>query len=150
MKNKRQPLTWLVIANSVKADLYEIVNKEYSLIQSFDHPQSRLKSADINSDKPGHYMTNHSAHGQFVIENSPHKVEHDHFAKELADFLDKNKQQNHYQSLIFCAEPRFYGLVNQHLSDPVRTNIVKVVEKDYIPLPKAKIHEIIENIIVDM
>ncbi len=142
-------VNWLVITNAVKASVYEIVGLQYSLVEEMEHSASRLKSQYLTSDKPGHYQTSHVARGQFISPNDPHKEEHQNFAKELANFLETHREKKHYQRIVICAEPYFYGLLNQAMTKGVHELITDIIKKDYIPLPKAKLNAVIKSIAHD-
>lgn len=140
-------ITWLVVANSAKADFYKIENKDYALVETLTHPESRLKSSELTSDEAGSYRSGGAGHGQFEPATNPHEQEHQTFAKEIANFLEKNRTGHHYEALIICAEARFYGLLNKAMTGAVRLLVTKTIEKDYIPLPKIKMQAAIEGII---
>lgn len=140
-------ILWLLIANSVRAEIYTIEKQTPSLLTTIENPEGRLKSRDLISDKPGSYETNHQAHGQFSYSHDPHKEEHLHFAKKIADFLDHEKKEKKYEELILCAEAGFQGLINEQLSEHVKFSLLRTIEKDYIPLPDSKKDSIIHTII---
>lgn len=145
MKDKT---TWLVIASAVKADIYAVQEKKYTLITTLTHPESRLKSAEIAGDKPGSYSTDHTARGHFSASSStPHEEEHKIFAREIAAALEQGRQTHQYHALILCAEPHFHGLLNQAVTHAVSLLITQAIEKDYIGLPKDKVHTVIEGLI---
>jgi protein required for attachment to host cells len=135
------------MANTIKAKIYLVVDHQCSLVQELTHPQSRLKTQQLVTDKPGHYQTSHSAHGQFISPSNPHEKEHGCFAKKVSDFLEKEVVKEHYQQIILCADPHFYGLLNQAMSTAIKNLIVKTIEKNYIPLSPVKLNKVIENII---
>ena len=145
--NKPAKITWLVIANAVKADIYHINHKEHTLIETLNHPDSRLKTGDLTSDKPGSYRTDGSASGQYASTHSPHEDEKKHFAKEIADLLESKRQKHAFTALIICSESHFHGLLNQQMTVSVRALVTKTIEKDYIPLPKVKLTAAINAII---
>lgn len=136
--------TWLVIANAAQALIYRVKNRDYQLIQTLNHEESRLKSAELVADKPGRHKTRQTNQGEFIQASDPHKQERVFFAKELAKLLDLNRRQNHYDALILCAEPGFYGLLLQSLPKAAQDRIVQTVEKDYIPLPEQQRNKVIE------
>ncbi len=142
-------ITWLLIANTEKAVTYQIVRKKYSLVKILTHAESRLKTSDLVTDKPGHYKTS-TTRGQFIPPTDLHENEHKVFARELAHYLKESQQKNCYQKLILCAEPHFYGLINQYMTKPIRSSIVTVIEKDLIPLPRPELNAVIQTIIKDM
>ncbi len=144
---KKNTLTLLVIASSTDAKIYDITESDYILIHELQHPQSRLKTSELTSDGQGYYQTDHGTAGKYSPPSDPHKEEHAHFAKIVADLLEKMLHKQHDQRIILCAEPNFYGLLNQAVTKSVERAIVKVIQKDYIPLPTAKLNEVIQNII---
>jgi protein required for attachment to host cells len=120
--NKTQKTTWLVIANAIKAEIYAIDNVQWhTLVTILENPDGRLKSQDLTSDKAG--------------SSDAHREEHQHFAKEIGNFLDHHEKQAQYQALIICAEAGFHGLLNAILPSHVKLLITRSINKDYIPLP---------------
>jgi protein required for attachment to host cells len=138
---------WLVIANSVKAEIYAIENQSSTLVTVLENPEGRLKSKELTSDKPGSYGTSHTARGQFSFPHDPHKEEHLQFAKKIADFLEYTKNENKYQEFILCAEAGFQGLINEALSKHVQYSLLRKIDKDYIPLPESEKENIIKTLI---
>ena len=84
--------TWLLIANTEKALIYQIVRKKYSLVKILTHAESRLKTSDLVTDKPGHYQTS-TTRGQFIPPTDLHENEHKVFARELAHYLKESQQK---------------------------------------------------------
>jgi len=136
----------LVITNNVQAKIYQVTGHSYTLTQEINHPRGRLKTSQLGNDKPGHYKTCHSSHGEFSSSDS-HEEEHIYFAKIVADFMMKATNENHNQRIILCAAPHFYGLINQHLPQSTKNLTLKVIGKDYIPLPEPKLNAVIKSII---
>jgi protein required for attachment to host cells len=150
---------WIIFANTTKAEIYKIKHpqsspldtleqpKKFSLIEVLEHPESRLKSKDLTSDRAGRYKTDHSTHGAFISSADPHQEVHYKFAKEISHLLEKGLHQNQYQKIILCVEPHFYGLLNETMPTTVQKCVIRTIEKDYLPFPKPKMHATIENII---
>ena len=145
-------VTWLVIANSTQAFVYDITkNNEpgqphFHLLTELSHPESRLKTSELTSDRPGHYQGSGSSRGAYSAHSDPHHNEIQAFAKEIAHYLDSAREKNSYKQLILCAGPHFHGLLNQALSSKTASLIKKHIEKDYVPLSEKKLHEVIEGI----
>ncbi|QIV95624.1 protein required for attachment to host cells [Allofrancisella inopinata] len=134
--------TLLLVTNTAKAKVYDINGFKYSRIEELEHPQSRLKAQQLTSDSPGNYQSR-----KFIPASDPHKQEHIHFAKVVAEFIKEVVDKKHYKQVILCAEPYFYGLLRQFFTSVLKSLVVKVIEKDYIPLPEHKLNETIEAII---
>src|SRR3989344_6966327 len=148
-------ITWLVIANSTDAFIYEIEKhhntsekkSQHRLIQHLTHEASHLKTSELGTDKPGHYKSYSSARGQFTPPHDAHRDEQMHFAQEISEFLENERKKHHYEALILCAEPRFHGLLDTSLSELVHALITHHIKKDYIPFPTDKLNQTIEKFI---
>lgn len=141
-------ITWLIIANSVEAQIHKVEGKEAILLDTLSHEKSRLKSINLVSDKPGKYKKGSSSVGsKYSPPTDPHEEEKWLFAKEIADFLEEKRQKKYYDDLIICAEPNFQGLLNKAITEQVQLLIKKYVDKNYIPLPKHELNAAINDMI---
>ena len=132
------PNTWLIVANSSQATLYETERtpKTLKLLKEFIHPPSRAKGSELASDRPGHYQgdargTGGSTHGAFKEAVDPKAYEHERFATELAKELDSGRSANSFKNLIIVASPRFHGLLNKRMSSQLAKMVSRHVDKDY-------------------
>lgn len=146
--------TWLVIANSAHALVYDITQTapkvpHYHPIKEFFHQESRLKTSELVDDKNGHYQSSSTARGGYESSTNPHEKEIQQFARELAHYLDAERTHNHYKHLIICAGPHFHSLLNNAMTKQTALLVKKHIEKDYIPLPTAQLHDIVEKIYQD-
>lgn len=125
--------SWFLVANASEARLFEKNGKTNGLecINSFEHPQSRSKEADLITDGPGRYDNNGSAHGDYESKTSPKSHEKEVFARELAQKLESARTRNSFERLIIVASPQFHGMLNKHLSNQVKAKVTRHVEKDY-------------------
>lgn len=148
MNHFHSPKTiWLIIANSVKAEIYSIENQSPTLVTVLENPDGRLKSHELTSDKPGSYGTSHATRGQFSFSHDPHKEEHLQFAKKIAEFLEHTKNENKYEEFILCAEAGFQGLIKEALSEHVQYSLLRTISKDYIPLPASEKEKILNTLV---
>lgn len=143
--------TWLIVANSTEAQVYNITpadphKKHFDPIKEFSHHQSRLKNSELGSDTSGSYQAQNAPKSAYEPSTAPHEKEIQHFAKELADYLEAERNHNHYKHLVVCAAPHFYGLLKVEMTKQTITLIKQHIEKDYIPLPKAELHERVKEI----
>lgn len=146
--------TWLIVANSTEALIYDITQtaphvSHHRPIKEFSHQESRLKTSDLMSDGAGRYQAQGGPKSSYEPSTNAHEKEIQHFAKELAHYLDAERNQNHYKHLIICAGPHFHSLLNASMDKHTALLVKKHIEKDYIPLPKAQLHEIVEKIYQD-
>lgn len=137
--------TWLVIANSVKANFYQLTHAEYSLLETLEHAEGRLKTHDLVSDRTGHYRAGNTVRGAYGSTTDPHEEEHIVFAREVARYLETHRQS--YQHIILCAAPHFLGLLKKEMSEDVQAMIFETIAKDYIPLPAKELDKVIQDMI---
>lgn len=125
--------TWILIANASFARLYANhgVKKGLQLIKEFSHPESREKSSELVSDRPGYNKGHGNGHGSFVPAMEPKQNEAGRFAQQLAKELEQGRANNIYDRVILVASSPFIGLLNNRFSTHVRNLISDTIEKDY-------------------
>lgn len=125
--------TWILIANASFARLYANhgIKKGLQLIKEFNHPQSREKTSELVSDRPGHSQSQGNGRGAFVATSQPKINEAGKFAQELAQELEKGRANNIYDRVILVASAPFIGLLNHRFSSHVHHLITDTIEKDY-------------------
>lgn len=139
---------WILVANGSEARLFERKGKEWSLLESFYHPDSRRKDTEITSDHLGHEETqgnrteiNTKAYGSFPETTDPHDYEIDRFARELAHHLDNHRARSDFDELVVVAPPRFHGRFNRHRSRELAACVAADIEKDYTKVPERELPE---------
>jgi len=139
-------IIWLVIANAAQAKIFRVHKHQHSFVETLAHPESRLKSGEIASDRPGSYQKDNSPEGQYEAPTNPHDHEKTVFAREIKDYLEKARGANDFEALVLCAEPHFAGLLNEMLTPQTKALLAKTIHKDYIPLPKDKFDAVVKEI----
>lgn len=135
---------WILIANASNASIYSTDNlrdKKLALIAEFDHPESRMKAADLVTDQPGHYQGSDSKRGTYQAHTSPKESEIERFAIELAHKLEHARADNDYAKLLIVAPAHFQGILKKHLSNTTQDKIEYTFEKDYTKLPQRELIE---------
>ena len=122
---------WIVFANASLAHIYS-VTKSIELVQSLEHSASREKTHDLVEDRPGHYNKGGDSRGAYSPHSTPKEQEQDKFAKEIVDLLEQNRTSHKFQQLIIIAAPRFHGLLVNHIHEPLKKLITKIIEKDIV------------------
>jgi len=124
--------TWLVTANSSIARIYKIQGG-FSLqeIKVLEHPESRLKSGDLVSDKPGRdFESMGTTRHRMEPPMSPKQQEFMIFAKQISEYINSEAQKGGFKKLYLCASPNLLGLIRQHLSGSTMKLIAGEVDKD--------------------
>ncbi len=127
--------TWLVVANASQAQLYEahlgVNGGHLELLKTLDHPASRLKAGELNSDRSGHFQGNNAGSASYEACVEPKKVEETRFAHELAQMLESGRTSHCYEHLILVSSPHFMGLLRGACNDRIHDCITACIEKDY-------------------
>lgn len=110
--------TVVLVANASEAFLYTSENlrtQPLKLIKTFEHPESRLKSSDLVTDKAGTYSSSFSgtSSASAYERSNPKTVEAGRFMQMLLD--EVNKDKNQYSRLVLIMPAHLYGNLNKHL-----------------------------------
>lgn len=128
--------SWVVIANRTEAKFYIHLDQSSSdlkFVTKIENPRGRLKAQDIDADKPG-FLTSLLTYGpRLVKRQSPTQRVAEEFAKEVAEFMDKCRSQQMFDSLILVAPPTFLGVLRLKLSSPLKKMVKREIAKDIHP-----------------
>ena len=142
---------WILISDASRARLYSVASEHrpMTLEKEFEHAASRAREHDLVTDKPGRTNQSmgsggHLGHGSrssMEPGTSAKAMEHDRFARSLADELNTEFSRNRFARLVVAANPEFLGLLREHLSDPVTKNLAGSLNKDYTSLGDKELEE---------
>lgn len=129
---------WILVANASRARLFATDAKaegDWDLIEEFQHDESRAKAFELlnQPDNPNAG----TLHGP-PVENEPNgrkEMEHDRFARQLSDVLDKGHDRKAFHKLVIAAPPEFLGRLRRLLSSRVKQRVMLDVDADYSSLP---------------
>jgi len=133
--------TWIVVANSSRARLFErgAAGGELALVREFEHPESRAKGGDLISDRPGHTATDQGRRTALDPDTEPKRVAQEQFARELGRALEQGRVQNRYGGLVLVASAPFLGILRGQLPDGVKTQVRDAIDKDYTALAEREL-----------
>jgi protein required for attachment to host cells len=120
---------WVVVANSSRAHIFKAEgNQKLSLVNSMEHPESRLRPQDLIEGKPGHSnSTTGAVRHAMETRADPKDVESIAFAKEIVQHLETSQGQ--IEKIYFSASPIFLGqvrpLMNKHLHGLIAGEVTK-------------------------
>ncbi len=140
-------ITWIMVANASQAKLFANhgPKKGLQLVKEFIHPESRVKTSNLVSDRSG--ANSGPGHGAFVQATDPKHHEAERFAQEVAKELDHGRVKNAYDRLILVASAPFMGLVNACLPGQVRSKVSESIDKDYTRLPVKELAGHLEEVV---
>jgi protein required for attachment to host cells len=136
-------ITWILVANASLARLYEHLgpNKGLKLVKEMIHPESRLKNADLVTDRPGSMASAGNGQGAKQPQTQPKEHEAKVFAQELAHQLYDGRTRNAFGRAIVFAPPAFMGMLNAVIDHPTAQLITDRFEKDYTKSPEPQLKE---------
>ena len=124
---------YVLVANRSNASLFKTrgPHVDPELVRRFDHPEGRLKSGEIDSDRPGRaFDRKGGARHALSNEESPvERVAHE-FALQLAKHLDHARENGEFDELGLIASPRMLGHLRTALSEPTRALVYGELDKD--------------------
>lgn len=131
--------TFVLVADASRARLYQGTegSPKLSLIEEFEHPESRAKAKDLMADKPGRTFSSGGmteARSAKEYRTDPKEVEAEKFARELSHRLATLWEAHTFEDLVIAAPPKFLGLLRASLAthhDHVSNRVVAWHEKDF-------------------
>lgn len=134
-----QTLTWVVVADASKASVYSMhkakifqeqeQTRDFHLLETFQHAESRMKNTELVSDKMGEYGSSN-----FGQPTEPKVVEAEIFAHQLLAYLEKARNEHQFRDFILVAPPQFMGILNRIMSPGLAKLLSQRIEKDYTHL----------------
>jgi protein required for attachment to host cells len=137
--------TWILVCDASRARLLleRRRGRDISLVESFEHADSRAHVRDLMADAQGRKPVGPvpaarvagqgGAHGRPGAEpdTDAKEVEAQKFARELAEVLDKGRSDHAYERLIIAAPPRFLGMLRGALDAQVAKLVETTIDKDF-------------------
>jgi protein required for attachment to host cells len=115
--------TWIVCGSQSGAKIYHCsdLKKGLRFVANLPHPEGRLREQELVSDQPGVKAGVEGPglvggrHGANPKEDAKNQLI-DEFAIHLSKEIDRGVDQQAFDSLIVCADPKFLGRVRAKLS----------------------------------
>lgn len=139
-------ITWILVANASLARLYANLgpNKGLQLIKELVHPQSRMKNADLVTDRAG-LLQAASGHGAREPATPPKLNAARAFAQMLAKELYQGRSSNKFRRAILVAPPAFMGMLNHEMDRNTAQMVTDRLEKDYTKTSEPTLCGRLEN-----
>ncbi|MDR3410895.1 MAG: host attachment protein [Formivibrio sp.] len=125
--------TWILVANACQARIYfrNGIKQELALVKEMIHPESRMKNADLVSDRAGSMPGTGNGQGSKQPQAIPKQNEAMHFAQELAQTLNQGRCSQQFERIILVAPPAFMGLLSEKLDVQTNKFVTDRLGKDY-------------------
>jgi protein required for attachment to host cells len=137
--------TWIAVLNRTEARFFETTQldgKDFKLVTKLENPRGRLRSGDINADRPGASPSDGHAYpsGYTNHEDPVERVAH-MFALSISDYLDKGRNDHLYDDLVLVGEPHFLGKMKAALTKQTFNTVTRTLTKDLVNIPDHQVHE---------
>lgn len=124
---------WLLVADAGRAAVYA-ANTPIGPLQElhdFIDPTARLPERELVTDRPGRTFDS-AGQGRHAMEAPTTATEREarEFASQLAELLDRARNEGRYRYLGLVASPGFLGLLRRALPTATARHVVLEVDKD--------------------
>jgi hypothetical protein len=133
----------ILVADASEARLLQANNLRIGnlkLFQTFSHPESRKKSMELSSDKPGHNDS-----GAFTPIANPKVVEAESFAVFLAQEIVTLDNKRLFTKLIIVCPAHFHSMLVKHLPKLHSISDTTYLAKDYTKVPIIELQQRLEE-----
>lgn len=127
------PKVRILVADASRARLFSVESPTADLkeVDTFLNPEGRLHDADLTTDRPGRQADSMNSGRSAMDEaNDPKEVETQRFARELAESLDKTRNQDEMEKLYLAAPPKFMGELRKQMKSELKATVVEEIKKD--------------------
>ena len=133
---------WILVANASLARLFRRGSAAEPLtpVATMVHQQSRLKAAELTSDRPGREAVDYGrGTNRFEPRGDARRKEHLRFAHEISERLEKGLANGEFDSLLIFASNPFLGELRALLSEAVEKRVKIALNNDLTGLGLAEI-----------
>lgn len=133
---------WVVVANASRARFFHRAGPDAPLDPrgTLTHPDSRQPGHRLADDRPGREAVDGRPGGTvFEPREDPRHKERRHFAREVAEHLDRLMAGDARASLWLCASDPFRGELEAQLGDAVRDRLAVAASHDWTACDLAEL-----------
>ncbi len=136
--------TLVLVAESSRARIFLMEKKGLPLreIEDLNHSESREHAANMGSDRPGRAFDS-AGQGRHAMgkESEAKHQEAIHFARQIADRLERARNSGECESIFIAAPPEFLGQIRAELSAPTAKIVGKEISKNLVRHSEVEIRE---------
>lgn len=140
-------MIWVINSNSNTCKIYQYhkPTSKLDLLKQIQHPDAKLRSSELGSDRPGHYNGSGSARGAYSPEHEPKDIVIDAFLRDVARELNAERNKKSYERLILISPAHANGILMQHMDKHVKDLIISNIHKDLLHLNERELLGILEE-----
>ncbi len=138
------PPTWVVVADSARARIFEWPGRGADLNELVDltNSQARLREQALTSDRPGMAFGSRG-HSRRRMQNPKSEVDNTvaNFAHDIAAQLKTGLDRHSYERFVLMAPPEFLGKLRSQLDTQVGKRLVESVSVNLAKEDKSVIQD---------
>ena len=143
--------TWILVARRSNAVIFSSHGPglPIDVVNKIDNPRGRLKSRDIDADRPGRTFDRRGfgRHATSTEESPTEHFEHG-FAVRLAEQVDHDRALDAFDLLVLVAPPKLLGLLRHELPKPTRRLVVGELAKDLVDPTPTEVREQLADVVL--
>ncbi len=135
---------WVLVADSSRARILHLWQWEPPVLVTLTtlvHPESRESRQERESAEPGRLQMPGGARTAVEPHTDPQQLLEGRFAAEVADHLERARQEHRFDRLIVFAPPHFLGVLRKAWSPLLQQRIIREVDKDFASLTESQLTE---------
>lgn len=138
---------WILVSDASRAHLYstELPEDPWSLVKSFEHPEGREMSREIeDTSPPGRGQQGGSVGGRRTAlepRTWPKEAEAQRFAQQLSAYLEEAVAKRSFDYLVLVAPPHFLGTLKGSLGRQAARHVRATIDKDLSTLDAADLRQ---------
>lgn len=125
--------TWVLVADRSRAKILHAVPEvrpSYLVLAEFEHPESRQKAQDAESDSPGRVQLRGAARSALEPHVDRVHLTAQDFGAELIEQLNVASREGRFDRLVVVAPPLFLGTLRGMYTPQLNPKVVLEVPKD--------------------
>lgn len=134
MEKHSKPI-WIVAVRRANASIFASHGNQQPLeiVREIEHPEGRLKAAEINADRPGRAFdrAGQGRHGMSTEESTTEQVDQ-RFVATLARDLEHARHVGEFSHVVLVAAPKLLGKLRAELSENTRKVVLAELAKDLV------------------
>ncbi len=142
--------TWVLVVHGNSGRVLELSKNEKIVVKKeFSHSAINKKGHDVYTDRPGRSFesggpSRHSMSSESLVDH-----EHKAFAKEIAQYLEKEHKEHSFNLLVVVASKALLGSLRKEISESLKKTISHELDKDLTSQGLSN-EELIEKIKTDL
>lgn len=116
------------------------------LVETFLHPEGRLKEQDIVTDRAGRNFHRSDKVSHSGGKTGDPRAHSDRlFAQEIARHLKKSRESSGYGRLYLVASPHFMGILKEAVDPVTQKSVTGMLDKDLAHFSEADLYRILSE-----